>query len=127
MNWGKITMKLWQDKRKVNIKYLRSTNTYSHLWHQGAIPGWSVSVKDQVLIDAYLECLLVPMGCSSEFKIRAIFQQTSYLNGSNYLNFFTIIIPLVISVVQFKDQYRYFYKMLSDDTFIIPLNFQKKN
>ena len=109
-------IKYWTgNKRKFHPDYCKAINVHPSVATRKAKNPWVLSEKDQCRIEAYLECVLIPISYKNDFDLSAIFQQSGHIKGTGHFHIFTTLMPLILSVAKFHNAYKAFWRMLSLD------------
>jgi hypothetical protein len=105
-----------------NISKQFSEKSFSFPWYyrtnvsddNGSKP-WNLQKGNRQILDAHINCILVPLGYSQEFQVENPFQQTDVLNMIGKFHVSTTLMELIMhwSYEPFDIAYKAFYLMLS--------------
>ena len=109
-NISKHNFDLWKGKRNIAVDESENNDTTPIVQ-----PKWVISNNEQNLADAYMNCILLPIGRSNDHDFIDPFQRTGYLFGHGHLQILSCFMNFMLSATSLPASYKWFYKMLSDD------------
>ena len=93
----------------------RAENTHQCLWAvQRTPPYWQLSKVDQLLVDAIVSAIIMPVGFKSTLVMNP-FSQTGFLNSTALLQLLTIFLPFALTFTKLNREYRLFIFMMAHD------------
>jgi hypothetical protein len=83
---------------KEYYKNFEFENVFDCLWDDKVVIPWNFNNDEQMRVEAYLKCLLIPRGSISKFKIvnGNIFKQKGIIKGSGKITIISVYMKLVL-------------------------------
>ena len=99
-----------------SVKILcRAERTHPCLWSDQKLPlPWQLSKADQLLVDATMSAVIMPLGFKSTLIMNP-FSQTGFLNSTALLQLLTIFLPFALTFTKLNREYRLFILMMARD------------
>jgi hypothetical protein len=83
---------------KEYYKNFEFENIFDCLWDDKIIVPWNFNINEQLRVEGYLKCLLIPKGTSSTFHIVKgnIFKQKGLIKGSGKITIISVFMNLIL-------------------------------
>ena len=101
-------------KKTKSFPWLYTSNKVGDKLVPSTIP-WNLTNDNMHLLDAHINCIIVPFGYSQDFQVNNPFQQTDVLNMKGKFHIASTLMELIIhwSFAPFDLAYKVFYLMFS--------------